>query len=177
MNLAGAFAQEAVPGLHDIVVPEPVSWVPATVGWPVAALVVLGLVALGLRSLRRKRAANRYRVDAMKELAAIEASMAHASGQAGALAPLPVLVKRVALSFARREEVASLTGEPWLAFLDRSYGGTGFTQGPGRALAQLGYASLGGDLPESEASALLSLVREWIRTHDARSVRKEPRHA
>ncbi len=186
LALSGFFTQEALPGLHDIVVPEPVSWAPATVAWPLAGLVVLVLAGLWLRRIHLGRAANRYRAEALKELAAIEASLAQAAAetsersgatQTRALAGLPVLVKRVALSFADRGQVASLTGEPWLAFLDRSYGGTGFTQGPGRTLTTLAYASPETGYPRGEAAELVALVRDWVRNHDARRVSEEQRNA
>ena len=56
-----------------------------------------------------------------------------------AVAEIPVLVKGIALAFGPRSEVASLTGDAWLQFLDRSYGGSGFTEGPGRLLPTIAY--------------------------------------
>jgi len=77
------------------------------------------------------------------------------------------LVKRTALHAYPREEIASLSGEAWLRFLDASYNGTGFTDGPGQILAQTAY------LPSNELEAcnkedislLLKLVRKWIKKH------------
>ena len=58
--------------LHDIVVPEPVSWMPQTAGWYIVlALLVLGSAYIAYRAYRRARA-NRYRKDALGELARIE---------------------------------------------------------------------------------------------------------
>src|SRR5262245_3171457 len=42
---------------------------------------------------------------------------------------LALLVRRTALAAFPRQEVASLAGPAWLAFLDRSYGGHEFSQG------------------------------------------------
>ena len=63
-------------------------------------------------------------------------------GQHQSVGRLPRLVKQTALAFRPRTEVAALSGEPWLQFLDASYGEKGFTEGPGRLLPKLAYASL-----------------------------------
>jgi hypothetical protein len=64
-------------------------------------------------------------------------------------------------------DVAALSGDAWLAFLDRTYGGDGFTKGPGRLVALAAYepdADLRG-IVESDARAVFVLAREWIRRH------------
>jgi len=75
---------------------------------------------------------------------------------------LALLVRRTALAAFPRQEVASLAGPAWLAFLDRTYGGDGFSHGPGRALSLSPYTPQrgGGDM-----QPLIELVRRWIRTH------------
>lgn len=162
-------SREGLSALHDIALPETVSWMPHTVGWYVVLAVGLGfLVWVGLR-IHRRRVANRYRGLALEELGIIERAMGIPEDRTAALSRLPLLVKRVALSFAPREQVASLTGGSWLAWLDQSYGSTGFTQGPGRVLPNLAYASIRdpGSLEEAQKAELIALVRTWIQTHDA----------
>ena len=96
---------------------------------------------------------------------------------------LPALVKRTVLVFSPREQVANLTGEAWLAFLDATYrekrysgtshpgtaDGAVFTQGPGRILPSLSVwpEKRLRKLPENEVNALLNLLRKWIRRHHA----------
>jgi Ca-activated chloride channel family protein len=138
--------------LRDIHLAAPVPLTPQTWAWAlvlVAAVIATGLVAWLL--VRRHRA-NRYRRLALAEIAAVE--------QRAAWDELPALVKRVALQAWPREQVASLTGADWLAFLDESYGGDGFANGPGRCLSDLAYG--GGD-----GAGAAVLVREWIRRHHA----------
>ena len=69
------------------------------------------------------------------------------------------LLRRTALSAYARQDVAALHGPDWLAFLDQAYGGTGFSNGPGKAVAEAPYkkACNGGDLKP--------LIRTWIKTH------------
>ena len=59
---AGSQADTALAAqLHDIVVPEPVSWMPQTAGWYILlALLVLGSAYIAYRGYRRAKA-NRYR--------------------------------------------------------------------------------------------------------------------
>ena len=161
-------AAQALEGLHDIVVPAAVAWTPQTVGWYVllAAMLAIGGRVVVVR--RRRHIANRYRREALDVLAVIENDVGIPELRAGALARLPALLKRVALSVVSRAEAASLTGEKWLAFLDAGYGGDGFTRGTGRLLPTLAYGS-SGDLEaisDQQASDLLELTRLWIRSHD-----------
>ncbi|MGI9627204.1 MAG: DUF4381 domain-containing protein [Longimicrobiales bacterium] len=165
-----ANVQEALPGLHDIVAPPAVSWAPGTVGWALVLAVLSALVGWGLVRRHRKNVANRYRVSALRELAAIERSWTDPGSRQGALLAIPTLLKRVALSFADRRQIASLTGEQWLGFLDRAYGGSGFQEGPGRALVSLAYEREPDPVDQESVPALLALVRIWIETHRPESV-------
>jgi len=156
--------------LHDIVLPEPVSWVPQTVGWWVA-LVLLGLLLgwVGYTTYNRWQA-NRYRRLALNQLRQIEAELCTPDRRVTALLELPVLMKQAVLACWKRSDVASLTGEAWLRFLDESYCGKGFTQGPGRLLPTLAYSPPStfhqlGDIGSDEANKLIVLIREWIQHH------------
>ena len=148
-------------------VPEPVSLLPRTVGWYVVMALVAALLVWAVGRLRRRYAANRYRREALAELDALVARLEDKGGRYDVAARLPVLLKRVALTVAPREEVAALTGKDWLAFLDRLYGGDGFSKGPGRLLPKLAYgtpAFLSG-VPRADIDALLRLTREWLGRH------------
>ena len=59
-----------------------------------------------------------------------------------------------------RDQVAALTGEAWLRFLDESGGNGRFREGPGRILAAGPYQR---SLPaEVDTAGLIVLVREWV---------------
>lgn len=153
--------------LHEILLPEPVSWMPQTIGW----YVVFGLILLVTgcwvcRRLRRFRD-NRYRRLALSELAVIESDLHRPERRAKALSKIPVLLKETALSAFPRGEVAGLSGEPWLAFLDRAMGGKDFTEGPGRLLPDLAYAPAPviATLSEERIGSLFQLTRRWIKMH------------
>jgi hypothetical protein len=155
--------------LHEIVLPDPVSWMPQTIGWYAALGVVLLLAGWWVYSRLRRFRTNRYRRFALAEIEVIERELRQPEKRAKALAAIPVLVKRTALSTFPRAEVASLSGEQWLAFLDKTVGGREFREGEGRLLPELAYAPGAriASLPDERISKLLQIVTLWIRRHVA----------
>lgn len=150
--------------LHDVVSPPPVSWWPVAPGW-YAVLLALAVLLIGLlwrERVRRKR--NRYRVEALAELAALRTEPL---GEAEAAARLMVLLKRTALTVYPREDLACLSGEPWWRYLDDHAAEACFANGVGAALEQRVY---GGGSSGNEAlpiEAALQAVETWIRGHRA----------
>jgi hypothetical protein len=156
--------------LRDIALPEPIGWAPQTVGWWILlALIVAAGVAAAIL-IRRRRRAGLYRRMALAELERIEAAMTDPGAGRSAAAELPALVKRTALAVFPRGEVASLSGDSWLRFLDESYGGKGFSAGPGKLLPSLAYAPTDSPAAPSGDSLreLTELLRDWIRSHRVR---------
>jgi len=158
--------EAALAKLADVMVPQPPSLLPQTWGWLVLAVVALVLAGWQIVRVRRRRAANRYRVEALAQLARLEAQLgADARSRAAALREVPPLLKRVALAAWPRERVASLSGPEWLAFL-RS-GGAGIDLGSvlPRLLDDGEYRAAPASLSAAEASDLLRAVRAWIEDH------------
>jgi hypothetical protein len=151
--------------LQEVAPPEPAPWWPPAPGWyALGALLLLVLLWILWRGVTRWRA-NAYRREALQHLHRLEAR-ALSEGGARALAELPALLKRVALASFPRAEVASVTGDAWLGFLDGNLGTTEFTRGAGRRLSALAYdqSSAVGLSPE-DARALIRLARRWVRRH------------
>lgn len=146
---SGAFMEQ----LHDLVLPSAVSYFPRTPAWLVLGALVLAAIGFGLVLYRGHAARNRYRRLALDKLADIETRSAYPE--------LPALVKQTAMCVFARADIASLHGDAWLGFLDKSYGGTDFTAGPGRILPELAY----GSTDTADGEAVFSLVRLWIRKH------------
>jgi hypothetical protein len=129
--------------LRDIAVPPDVSfWPPAPGWWAVGAAVAVaaGLaIAAAVRHWRR----NAYRREALR---ALETAGAH---------DISGILKRAALAAFPREQVASLNGAAWLAFLDRT-GGTAFAD---TALLALTYGGSG------DRDAVVAQARRWLAHH------------
>ncbi|MDF1700008.1 MAG: DUF4381 domain-containing protein [Planctomycetota bacterium] len=151
--------------LRDIRMPEPVSRAPQTYGWWILAVVVLVGAVLVVRAARRHWRAQAYRRRARALHAELAARALHAETRADALAALPGLLKRTALQAWPREEVASLSDEAWLAFLDRTYPGQAFERGPGRVLATLAYGQI--ELTDADVKGVLAATEAWIGGHRA----------
>jgi hypothetical protein len=152
--------------LYDLITPPPVPWCPPAPGWYVVGGVVL-LLALwaGRVWWRRWRAATSRRL-ALAELRRLEARAGDAAQRASALQELPVLLKRTALAAFPRQEVASLSGNAWLAFLDRTGHTSAFTHGLGQLLPVLSYdPDAAGRLAAYEVTELFDVVATWIQHH------------
>jgi len=147
--------------LNDIVVPGPVGWWPPAPAWYVlGAIAVIALLVLAIRWWRRWQG-NRYRRQAMTELALIRGQSSGTS-----LQQLPALLKRAALSAWPREEVASLTGPDWHRFLDDSAGMERFCSGVGDTLEALAYAGSEEPLPaDPELQQVLEATEFWLKNH------------
>lgn len=147
-------------GLKELPLPEPVSMVPATAGWLVVAAGVVALLgALGWwrwRVWQRKR----YRREALRRLDAIEA-------ERNAFRDLPLVLRMTALAAFPRDEVASLTGEAWVSWLNRN--GGRFDPNVAGLLDRLPYdPEAATEVSAQVAAALLGASRAWVEGHRAR---------
>ncbi|MES2438092.1 MAG: DUF4381 domain-containing protein [Verrucomicrobiota bacterium] len=140
--------------LHDLVTPPPAPWWPLTPGPAIALAVAAAILLAWLLRIIMRWQADRYRREA---LALLEKTPPE---------QLSSLAKRVALTAWPREEVANLTGKPWLEFLDRSGDMDAFVNGPGNLIESLAFDPAA----EKHEAPVRDSVREWIRKH-----RKEER--
>ncbi|MEO1458116.1 MAG: DUF4381 domain-containing protein [Pseudomonadota bacterium] len=150
-DLQGLDLVELIDRLEPAPEPPPISLMPETAAWAWLALAVAAGAFLLWRRWQARRAARRYRGDALLALAA-------AGDDPAAIA---TVLRRTALTAFARADVASLHGDAWLAFLDRAYGGTEFTAGAGRALATAPYRA------SAPVPGLADLARRWVRAHKA----------
>lgn len=139
--------------LHDIHLPTSVAWWPLALGWwLLLALLVIALL-LGYGFYRRYRQ-QRWRREA---LALLRQLQQQSLTPQALVVEYSQLLRRVAISRFPRAEVAALTGEQWLVFLDQQMKVPGFQQ-QGRMLITAPYsATVEGDL-----GALSALCERWI---------------
>jgi hypothetical protein len=149
---------DPVAGLIDIPLPPPVSLWPQT--WPTRIALALLLAAAFAATWKfvRHWHANRYRRLALAELNQLTSTRPNELA-----VQLSLLLRRTALAAFPREQIAPLSGDAWLAFLDRTSGETEFSQGAGRWLANAAYAQAEPDI--SQLPALIGLTHRWIRGH------------
>ena len=125
MNPAAMNPADPLAALRDIHgPPAPGFWPPAS-GW--TALAVLG-IALALAAAvlaARWWRAERFRREALASLRSLRARHAAGAADTEIATELSALIRRVALARNPREEVAGLTGERWLAWLESTHPGMG----------------------------------------------------
>jgi HAMP domain-containing protein len=156
--------------MADIVLPPPVSMLPATWGWVLLAVVVALVLVLALWIWLRRRARNLYRREAIAELASLEASIGDPAGRRIVVTMLPALIKRTALAVWPREEVAALNGHEWSAFLKAHAGKAEIDEGSYQFFEETEYRSIdGASLDEAAVRHVISVTRKWIEAHDVRA--------
>lgn len=153
--------------LHDIVTPAPVSWLPPAPGWYALGLALGLLSAWILLKNYVKWKKNRYRRQALFELARFEKGLSDNNSRGQTLSQLPQLVKRTAIAAYGREPVAALAGAEWLLFLDKTGSTNLFTKGSGRLLGDCSCQSLTwlAGISQKQTMALHKAVRHWISNH------------
>jgi hypothetical protein len=153
--------------LKDIHLPPAVSFWPIAPGWWLLA-IGLPLLLFGLFKLYRRIT----RQTAVKQARPVLAAIRHHPqlDDLQKLAELSALLRRVAISLAPRREVASLTGEAWLHYLDTSLMNTKaarkkydypFSKGVGRCLANAHFQRTAPDALEWDA--LFALCEQWLK--------------
>ncbi|MBQ60765.1 MAG: hypothetical protein CMQ19_01690 [Gammaproteobacteria bacterium] len=147
--------------LRDIHLPLPIETWPPAPGWWVMAFLGIAAILAMLYWLWHRWQANAYRRDGIKQLDAILKEYESHGDISRYLMEYQVLLKRVALTRYDRDLVASLSGEAWVAFLDKSSNCEEFTIGEGQALIDSNYRLE----PAANIDKLSELGRLWIRKH------------
>jgi hypothetical protein len=149
--------------LQNLPLPALVSYAPHTWGWlALLALLLAGAAGyLGRWLYRRHR--DRYRHQALAQLAQIQQRLATLPTERQALRELPGLLKRCALSMPQQPPVASLGGSAWQTFL-QGHSQARLPADFSQQLAQLAYAPEQHlqQLSAAQINALLSHARAWL---------------
>jgi hypothetical protein len=153
----------AIP-IRDLHLPAAIGWWPLAPGW----WVVIALLGVGLVFLMRKwlhtysrGAARRH---ALRQLDLYSRDyMSHLNGVLIGT-QLSELLRRTMLAYAPRADVAGLTGEAWLKWLDQDLDRSHFVAGDGRYLIEWPYRDPGSQVDKSDVGALVDAVRLRLST-------------
>ena len=157
MNTSEIPAQ-SLQNLNDIVGPAPVPWWPPAPGWYVLAGLVLVLATWFIVAASRSWFRNRYRREALNELAQLRSDQSSSGWRA-----VPALLKRTALASFPRTRVASLSGDEWINFLCSTVNQPGMDREAGVLLERAAYGTSG--FEASEIDHLFKAAETWIRRH------------
>lgn len=125
--------------LRDLHLPDPIGWWPLAPGWWVLiVLFAIGFAGLLYRAWQSYRF-NAPRRHAMRCLAAAEAEYLSHRDPFRLGRQVSELLRRAMLAYAPRHEVAGLTGDAWLRWLDKGLSVPYFHTEGGKSLLQLPY--------------------------------------
>ncbi len=144
--------QQQLP-LRDIHLPDSISfWWPLAPGWWLLLLSLFLLILGTIWLIKRYKAPKRVALRQLKKLAKVDEPKQ-------LVKEISTLLRRFYITKYPRNEVASLTGESWLEFLDNQLGKQSFTTGEGRRLIDAPYRA---DV-EIDVESLLKLCRILIK--------------
>ncbi len=148
--------------LRDIQLPEAISWWPPAYGWWILALLILLCFYLIFRLYKRLTRKTALK-SAKKYFQALRNDEKLSKQEQ--LVALSSLMRRTAISLYPRTDVASLTGEDWLNFLDNSIPNRGFNSDIGWLLTNALYAKAD---DAHYLAPLFNLCENWL------NAQKEP---
>ena len=151
------------PPLRDLHLPEPVGWWPLAAGWWILLAMAMGAVGYGLWRVLEWRKRNAPRRYALRELARYESGYREHKDPVTLGKQLSELLRRSMLAYASREEIAGMSGDDWLIWLDRGMPLPYFHTKAGKGLLELPYRNPQDDFSEVDIDSLLTAVRMRLR--------------
>lgn len=149
--------------LKDIQLPPAIAWWPPAIGWWILAILIPLSIYLSYKLFRyitRKTALK----SAKNHLKLLQQNQK--LPQQEKLIALSNLMRRIAISLYPRQNVASLTGENWLNFLDKSILNRGFNSDVGYLLTTALYKQ---NADIQSLAPLINLCETWL------NAQKEPK--
>ena len=149
--------------LRDIHLPEAISWWPIAPGWwllLISILLVTGIILIARKMYKNKQ----LKRDIHTELDIIKQQFQVTENRAQLAQSLSILLRRASISFYPSKNIAGLTGNDWLAYLDNTNAKKDekkFQSTTGQILLSAPY------LPETteldyDTQALIDLCESWL---------------
>ena len=154
------WGNESLRTIVEVDFPEPVSLMPSTPGWWLLLLALIGLFSRALWRRRQRYLRDRYRREALAQLAAIKQRLA--SGALEAVRELAPLIRATAIAALGRDLVSGLQGEAYAARLAEFSPGQDSL--PVADLQRLAYAPLE-EVGGIDIESLIAELERWIRQH------------
>ena len=153
------------PSLRTIIeaeFPEPISLMPATPGWWILLLAMAGLLLRALLQRRQRYLRDRYRRDALAQLATIKSQLG--AGVLEAARELAPLLRATAIAAAGRDTMSGLQGDTYAAALAELAPDQDCL--PVTELQRLAYAPLY-EVEGLDMEAFIKALERWIQQHRA----------
>jgi len=153
--------QDPLAQLHPLREPALSGWWPPAPGWWLLAGLALLILCWLFWKLYRAYRANAYRRQALAQLARIRVSYEARGDTERCLSEINALLKSVALQAFPRRQVASISGQPWIEFLNQHGAPAAQIDAPLATAHYTGCAS------EAVLEDALDKSARWIKSHRA----------
>lgn len=150
--------------LKDIHLPRMISMWPTAPGWIALLIILLSLIAfLGYiwHQRNQKKRTIKYALTKLKQLKDLTNEN---PDNINIAAEISTLIRRTALHYFDRDEIAGLSGNHWLSFLNHSSKTTPFTEETGRLLIDAPYRKNN----TAELIPLFTTTEIWLKELSAR---------
>ena len=154
---------EQIP-LRDLHLPEAIGWWPLAPGWWLLIALAVVLLAYLLRVYLRTRARGAARRHALRQLDILAAEFERHHDAVAFSSGLSELLRRTMLAYAPRHEIAGLTGDAWLEWLDRDLDQARFQTATGKKLLEMPYRRPDETVSAMELVDIIAVVRQRLAT-------------
>jgi len=163
----GSFGNGLLQDFHEISLPDPVSYMPETIGWLfLLAAIVLYALWQSIKAYKTW-ANNRYRRIALIHIQQLKQDTAP---PIHVMAKLAVLLKATALQVFPRTHIAALSGEQWLSFLNQQTASPSFCEQSRDLLGSAQYRH-NTRVSKQQLSQLIAESEYWVRRHKVPNVK------
>ena len=145
--------------LHDIHLPAPIGWWPLAPGWYILSGAILLITGIIITVVYRHYMHGLAKRQACKMLAEYEHEYDSEGNTAVTCAKISELLRRVALVYFPRQDVASLQGDDWISFLNTTSKGINF-KAVRHCLLELPYQN---QVQSTNLKPLFTRVHAWIK--------------
>jgi hypothetical protein len=152
--------------LKDIHLPHAINMWPIAPGWIILFIIFLGLTSYLLYSGYQRNQKKKTVKFALTKLNQYKELIATNPQDINIAAEISMLIRRTALHYFRREDIAGLSGDNWLDFLNRSGDTTQFTGAVGRILIDAPYRNN----DTTDLTPLFTLTLTWLMTISKKNI-------
>jgi len=146
--------------IKDIHLPEAISWWPLAIGWWLLIVFCIAAMIIFIIGFKRKSHKNNLKNKALslrKQVMSELVEIQKVPDDRVFLEQLSALLKRVAIT-QHGKDIAGLSGQHWLQFLDQQWDLHIFSKGIGQVMADLPYQKN----PEFDRHMLLRISKNWL---------------
>jgi hypothetical protein len=162
--------------LRDIHLPDPISWWPIAPGWWLLIVSLLLIIAVIFIS-RKIYLGKQLKRDIISELENIKLQFNKTQNKSQLAKSLSILLRRASISYYPENNIAGLTGNNWLNYLDITNSNASadrvFQSDTGEVLLSAPYLP-DNSIQDYDAKALIQLCESWLRSSHKKALPAQP---